>query len=116
MWFYYLTLRSVATALSLHDNSQNCDCYVTDSGDFFLYHRFFDFRSLQDSRWHYDDEPLNVSNFQDDGKEPGQLGYLNSTAFAADWALDTWTGVVAPGHPVKRQNSKQNVYIRTFPK
>jgi hypothetical protein len=102
-----------AHGATLKDNSPGCDCYVTDgsSSSYFLYHRFFDFRDIRDSSGLYV-EPANVTDQQSQGNEPGQQGYLNSTAFLDDWQILSWGNAAASTNPVNLQNSPQNVWIR----
>ncbi|KAK4937715.1 hypothetical protein LTR10_021725 [Elasticomyces elasticus] len=109
----YDKLPGSAYARSLHDNSPDCDCYVTNgsSSAFFEYHRFYDFRNVGDGSI-YDHEPANVTNSQSNGDEPGQQGYLNTSAFAKDWNIQNWGHErEGPDYPVTVQNSPQNVFI-----
>ncbi len=104
-------------ARSLHDNSPECDCYVTNgrSSAFFQYHRFYDFRDVGTDSI-YDHEPANVTSPQSNGDEPGQQGYLNSTAFAKDWKIQNWGHErEGPNYPVTVQMSPQNVFILRNP-
>jgi hypothetical protein len=107
-----LVLRS-ARGATLKDNSPECDCYVTDgsSSAYFLYHRFFDFRNIRGASGLYV-EPVNVTDQQSQGDEPGQQGYLNSTVFLDDWQILNWGKAAASANPVNLQNSPQNVWIR----
>jgi hypothetical protein len=99
---------------NLHDNSPDCDCYVTDgiSSEYYQYHRFFDFRGLA-SDGQYNDPPPNITNTQDQCDEPGQQGYLNSSTFAKDFKLLNWRRNASDIHPVAIQNTLQNIYIET---
>jgi hypothetical protein len=109
-----LILGTVCDSSDLHDNSPDCDCYVTQgsSSAYYLYHRFFDFRDLHDSSGLYGQEPANVTDSQDLGQEICQRGYLNSTEFAQDWKILTWGRGPSLVHPVPIRNSRQNVWIR----
>jgi hypothetical protein len=95
---------------SLHDNSAQCDCYITDglSSEYYLYHRFFDFRTFSGQ---YGQEPANVTDSQDEGLESTQSGYLSSTSFTNDWEIRHWGRNASSSAPVDMQYSAQNVYI-----
>jgi len=91
--------------------------YVTNgrSSAFFQYHRFYDFRDVGTDSI-YDHEPANVTSPQSNGDEPGQQGYLNSTAFAKDWKIQNWGHErEGPNYPVTVQMSPQNVFILRNP-
>ncbi len=108
-----LLLFTLTLQTTLKDSSALCDCYVTSSSDYFQYHRFYLFQSLNDTNGLYNAEPANISRFQSDGEEAGQQGYLNTSAFANAWKINNWGHNAGSLQPVKLQNSKQNVYIRS---
>lgn len=108
----------LASASSLHSNSPDCDCYVTNgsSSALFEYHHFYDFRNVGGGGGGiYDHEPANVTNSQSKGDEAGQQGYLNSSTFTKDWKIQNWGHERGPDYPVTVQNSPQNVFIRRDP-
>ena len=112
----FCSILGTVSGNTLHDNSPECDCYVTDgsSSAYYTYHRFFDFRGLRGSSGLYDHEPANVTEEQSLGQEVGQRGYLNSTEFAKDWKILTWGKEPSSDRPVKFRNSRQNVWIRRW--
>lgn len=95
---------------TLHDNSQNCTCYTLDSDSqpsYFLYHKFYDFRSLPASQ----DPPLVTAN-QRFGTELAQdQSVFNSSEWNRDWGIMNWGKKGSRDAPVAMQNSAQNVYI-----
>ena len=114
-----VALKSAAYNIDYHQNSESCDCYVTNSTSsaYYTSHRFFDFRNFNSSDgFDYSEEPANVTNSEDQGLEPSQRGFLNSTDFTKDWMIRTWgRDRSLPDTPVAFQNSAQNVYIQTQP-
>ena len=106
---------------ALHENSQNCSCYVLDSGPnsstptYFQYHRFWDFRNIAtDGPRQYLQAPPEVdTSFEDAGGEQvWDQSFLNSDAWNTDWAIQVWNQNATSDFPVRMANSAANVYIR----
>jgi hypothetical protein len=95
---------------SLHDNSQNCTCYTLDSDNspaYFLYHKFYDFRSLPATG-----EPPLINANQRFGAEQAQdQDTFNSSSWNNDWEIQSWGKKNSADAPVMMQNSAQNVFI-----
>lgn len=104
---------TTSTQATLHDNSQNCTCYTLDSDNnpaYFLYHKFYDFRSLRATQ-----EPPLVTANQRYGTELAQdQETFNSTAWNHDWEIQSWGKKSTGEAPVVMQNSAQNVFIGLF--
>jgi hypothetical protein len=99
-----------STQASLHDNSQNCTCYTLDSDispAYFLYHKFYDFRSLPATPA----PPLINANQRNGGEQTQDQNTLNSSSWNNDWEIQSWGKKSNPDAPVAMQNSAQNVYI-----
>jgi hypothetical protein len=100
---------------SLHDNSQSCNCYTLDSAtdkSYFLYHRFYDFRSLAKTAGQYNQAPPLVQANQRYGKEQvPDPEVLNTTAWGEDWGIQDWGKASDADAPVAMQNSAANVFI-----
>jgi hypothetical protein len=109
---------TASTQVSLHDNSQNCTCYTLDSDNtsaYFLYHKFYDFRSLAATPDEFWTPPPTVSANQRWGKEPTQdQDVLNSSSWNNDWGIQDWGKKTAADAPVAIQNSPLNVFIGMF--
>lgn len=107
------TTSTTSTQATLHDNSQNCTCYTLDSDNspaYFLYHKFYDFRSLPATP-----EPPLVTANQRYGKELAQdQATFNSTAWNHDWEIQSWGKKSTGEAPMMMQNSAQNVFIGLF--
>lgn len=116
---WWIAAGSAANKVDFHQNSESCDCYVTDgnSSAYYSAHRFFDFRNFTSSDGlDYSQEPANVTDSENEGLEETQRGFLNSTDFSKDWLIRTWgRDRSLPNTPVAFQNSAQNVFIRTIP-
>ncbi|KAF2735505.1 concanavalin A-like lectin/glucanase [Polyplosphaeria fusca] len=104
---------------ALHDNSQNCSCYVLNSGkdsntpEYFQYYRFWDFRDLaSNGPRQYINAPPEVNNTQDQGSEDvWDANILNSDAWNVDWGIQNWSKPATEDFPTKMVNSPANVYI-----
>jgi hypothetical protein len=100
---------------SLHDNSQSCNCYTLDSASdksYFLYHRFYDFRSLATKAGQYTQEPPLIQANQRFGKEQvADPEVLNTTTWSDDWGIQDWGKGSDADAPVAMQNSPANVFI-----
>jgi hypothetical protein len=111
-----LLLISCASGASLHDNSPKCGCYTADSADgpqYFLYHRFYDFRSLAKSPSQYTIPPPLVT--QPGGNEiTRDQDVLNSTGFTDDWDIQSWGKKATGDATYDMWNSAQNVYISRY--
>ena len=109
-------LVSCARGVSLHDNSPKCGCYTADSDNgpqYFLYHRFYDFRYLANSPSQYTQPPPLVT--QSGGNEiTRDQDVLNSTGFTDDWDIQAWGKKATGDATYDMWNSAQNVYISQY--
>ena len=112
----FCSILGTVCGTALHDISPGCDCYITDGSSYayYTYLRFFDFRVFHDSSGLYDHESANINDEQSLGQEVSQRGFLNSTKFAKDWKILTWSRKPSSEHPVKFRNSRQNIWIRRW--
>jgi hypothetical protein len=104
---------------SLQDNSENCSCYVVNSGEsstptYFQYHRFWDFRQIAaETRNSYVSTPPRVNDTQDSGDEPvWNPEFFDTQAWNADWAVMNWSKNATDEFPVRMVNSLANVYLQ----
>jgi hypothetical protein len=114
--FSHLTKSEQQSSQSaLHDNSQSCNCYTLDSEadkSYFLYHRFYDFRSLANKAGQYTQAPPLVQANQRYGKEQvADPEVLNTTSWGNDWGIQDWGKKSDGDAPVAMQNSPANVFI-----
>lgn len=99
----------------LRDNSPNCTCYAIDSDnttDYFLYHRFYDFRILPltvDAKGSA--PPIRYNSRFGTFNQVADPGTLNSTNWNFDWDIQSWGKDTGDDAPVAMQNSPNNVYI-----
>ncbi|KAF2255706.1 glycoside hydrolase family 16 protein [Trematosphaeria pertusa] len=101
-----------------HDNTENCTCYVVNSGadsntpEYFQYYRFFDFRNLADEPGQYVDAPPLVNDTQDAGDEDvWDANILNSDAWNTDWGIQNWSKPATEDFPTRMVNSPANIFI-----
>jgi hypothetical protein len=103
--------------VSLHDNSPSCDCYAAysnTSAQYFLYHRFYDFRYLASAPDQYVTPPPFVT--QPGGNEVTRdQAALNSTGFSSDWDIEHWGRNSFGDSTYAMWNSPQNIYISPPP-
>ncbi|KAF2691209.1 glycoside hydrolase family 16 protein [Lentithecium fluviatile CBS 122367] len=110
---------STSNSIIPKDNSENCSCYVVNSGadsntpQYFQYYRFYDFRNLADSPGQYLSTPGLVNDTQDAGAEPvWDANILNSDAWNTDWNIQNWSKNATDDFPTKMVNSPANIYIK----
>jgi hypothetical protein len=111
-----LSLAGWAVAEPLHDNSPDCKCYFAVSNavpQYFLYHRFYDFRYLPGG-FSYGTPPGLVSRIG--GREIAtNQDVLNGTDFTQDWAMMNWGTNATSDTPVEMWNSPQNIFLSAHP-
>jgi hypothetical protein len=103
---------------NLHDNSENCSCYVVNSGPsstptYFQYHRFWDFRQIAaETNRSYVSVPPTVNDTQDAGNEPvWNPEFFNTDSWNVDWSIQNWSKKATDEFPVRMVNSPANLYI-----
>ncbi|KAF2267091.1 concanavalin A-like lectin/glucanase [Lojkania enalia] len=108
-----------ANTSALHDNSQNCSCYVLNSGEdsstpeYFSFYRFWDFRTLANGPREYITAPPLVNDTQDAGEEDvWDAHVLNSDAWNVDWSIQNWSKKATEEFPTRMVNSPANIYIQ----
>ena len=104
----------ISTLDNSHDNSPECDCYVTSglTPGYFPYHRFYDFRSIPPTSDNdYTVAPPLITLSEDNGTEPFTSAYLKTTPFSENWFIQSWTFPTTPISPLKRVNSASNIYV-----
>lgn len=101
------------------DNSQNCTCYVVNSGadsktpQYFQYYRFYDFRNLADKPGQFVNPPDLITDSQDAGAEPvNDANILNSDAWNTDWSIQNWSKDATSDFPTRMVNSPANIYLQ----
>jgi hypothetical protein len=107
-------LAASVLAEPLHDNSPNCTCYFAISGagpQYFLYHRFYDFRYLPGG-FQNDSAPAFVSRTGGNEVTTDQA-VLNGTTFTNDWGMMSWGTPATSDTPVEMWNSPQNIFLST---
>lgn len=126
LWPLALILRPALSAvytssnsITPHDNTQNCTCYVVNSGadsntpSYFQYYRFYDFRSLADKPRQYVAAPPLINDTQDAGGESvWNANILNSTAWNTDWGIQNWSKPATSDFPTPMVNSPANIYLQ----
>ncbi|RMZ87168.1 hypothetical protein DV736_g5596, partial [Chaetothyriales sp. CBS 134916] len=99
--------------LSSHDNSGECQCYLTSGPNpgYFQYYRFFDFRAVPsvDGDSFLAPPPV-VTESDDQGDEPITNAYFNATVWNQNWSIES--GALPESDSSYAQvNSPANVYI-----
>ncbi|ORY15546.1 concanavalin A-like lectin/glucanase domain-containing protein [Clohesyomyces aquaticus] len=101
-----------------HDNSQNCSCYVIESGansntpEYFQYYRFFDFRNFADKAGQFTKTPPAVNDSASAGLKPvWDKDQLTTDAWNVDWGIQNWSKPATSDFPTPMANSPANVYI-----
>ncbi|KAF1956204.1 concanavalin A-like lectin/glucanase [Byssothecium circinans] len=102
-----------------HQSTENCTCYVVNSGansntpSYFQYYRFFDFRNLADQSGQYVTAPPLVNNSQGSGNEPvWNADILNSSAWSTDWEIQNWSKDATKDFPTRMVYSPANVFLQ----
>jgi hypothetical protein len=99
----------------LHDNSAGCTCYfaISDtSPQYFLYHRFYDFRYLPGGCSN-DTVPNLVSRVGGNEQTTNQA-VLNGSDFTSDWGMMSWGTPATSDSPVEMWNSPQNIFLSAY--
>lgn len=126
LWFLLLHLRPSLAAEYIalnsttpHQNTNNCTCYVVDSGpdsstpQYFQYYRFYDFRSLADRPAQYVKTPNVVDDWKDaPGQDVWDANILNSASWNTDWSIQNWSKDATEDFPTRMVNSPANVYLQ----
>jgi hypothetical protein len=126
LWPFALILQPVFSAqysttdsTTPHANTENCTCYVVNSGanskspTYFQYYRFFDFRNLADRPRQYIDTPPLVNNSQSAGTaNVWNANILDSDAWKNDWGIQNWSKPATYDFPIPMENSPANVFIQ----
>lgn len=107
-----------ANTSNLHDNSEDCNCYVLESGadsktpSYFQHYRFFDFRDLASYPGQYINAPPAVNDTQDSGDESVWTpDIFSSEAWETDWSIQDWSKPASDDFPVRAVNSPANIYV-----
>lgn len=108
-----------ANSTTPRENSQNCSCYVINSGDdsetpqYFQYYRFYDFRNLADRSGQYLKAPAVVDDWDDaPNQDVGDEDILNSAAWNTDWHIQTWKKNASDDFATRMVNSPANIYLQ----